>query len=297
MTIREIRPADLEFAAACTAREGWLSETRSELANLFDYNRAGCLICDTSTGPAGICFAICYGDVGFIGELIVLPERRGNGIGQQLMERSIEFLHKNGAARILLDAVPRAVALYERLGFQKLCRSLRFLRQPLRRSRSSSAKLRAHNEMKSDRGIVRAMSPVDLAAVNHLDQYAFGADRSFFLSRRLRDNPELCFVQERDGRISGFVTGRAGDGVYSAGPWVGKQGAETGCDLLHALAEAIPDHPLRIGVLSDNEAAVAALLSIGFEKQADSPWRMILGDGGYPETLASAFAIGSPAKG
>lgn len=297
MTIRKITPADLEFAAACTAAEGWHSETRGELTYLFNHNRNGCLICETDTGPAGICFATSYGEVGFIGELIVAAEQRGNGIGARLMMRCIASLREAGAKRILLDAAPLAVPLYERLGFRKICRSLRFLKQPAAAAGAGAGAASTAGSAATAGPAVRAMTPADLAAVNGLDFRAFGADRSFFLSRRLRDNPKLCFVQESSGNISGFIAGRAGNGIYSAGPWVGRQGVDAAGPLLAALNKAISDRPLRIGILEDNKAASRLVTALGFELQIDPCWRMILGEGDYPESREMVFAIGGPAKG
>jgi ribosomal protein S18 acetylase RimI-like enzyme len=297
MTIREIAPADLEFAAACTAAEGWQSETRSELTYLFNFNRHGCLIGETETGPVGICFATSYGEVGFIGELIVAPEYRENGFGRMLMEHAIAYLRDTGARHILLDGVPQAVPMYERMGFRKLCRSLRFLKLSASDAPAGATPTSATDESPDWSGGVRPMTPADLASVNCLDYKAFGADRSFFISRRLRDNPELCFVQISDSTIAGYITGRAGDDVYSAGPWISRQGVETASALLTALGRAVGNQPLRIGILEDNVAAKECAVSLGFELQPNPCWRMVLGAHGYPESQELVFAVGSPAKG
>ena len=53
-------------------------------------------------------------------EVYVLPERRSQGIGTQLLERALQLAREHGAtqATICVDvANPRARSLYERLGF------------------------------------------------------------------------------------------------------------------------------------------------------------------------------------
>ena len=67
-----------------------------------------------------------YGASGFVGELIVVKEKRGRGIGRQLLQHAIAYLHSRGVQNVLLDAPPAAVPLCERLGFRPVCRSLRF---------------------------------------------------------------------------------------------------------------------------------------------------------------------------
>ncbi|WP_053362379.1 GNAT family N-acetyltransferase [Bacillus sp. FJAT-27251] len=56
---------------------------------------------------------------GFIYELFVLEEFRGNGISKQLMEKGIEHLKKEGYSEVRLSAFAgnQAIKLYEKLGF------------------------------------------------------------------------------------------------------------------------------------------------------------------------------------
>ena len=67
--------------------------------------------------------AVSYGSIGFIGSLIVLPDYRNQGIGTALMKHAIECLENTGARALMLDAVQKAVPVYERLGFNRVCNS------------------------------------------------------------------------------------------------------------------------------------------------------------------------------
>jgi ribosomal protein S18 acetylase RimI-like enzyme len=57
---------------------------------------------------------------GFIYELFVLEEFRGNGIAKQLMETGIEHLKQDGCSEVRLRvyAGNQAIKLYEKLGFK-----------------------------------------------------------------------------------------------------------------------------------------------------------------------------------
>ena len=57
---------------------------------------------------------------GFIYELFVLEEFRGNGIAKQLMETGIEHLKQGGYSEVRLSvyAGNQAIKLYEKLGFK-----------------------------------------------------------------------------------------------------------------------------------------------------------------------------------
>ena len=296
MHIRTMQPADHDFAAACTLREGWLGETRDQFGDFFARDPAGCFLAEEAARPVGIVVATGYGRWGFVGELIVVPEMRGRGIGRQLLDHAVAYLLDRGARAVYLDGVPAAVPLYERAGFRKVCRSLRF---------------RGRLYLPAPYPGVRPMRPADLDACCALDREAFGGDRRFFLERRLERFPELCHVLEFDGRVEGLIMGRRGENWTAVGPWIlAPDAASRAVGLLAALAANAPSHravppgsadEISVGVLDapQNRAAVELARSLGLVERADSPWRMVLGENsepfqGRPEMV---YGVGSAAKG
>jgi len=189
LNIRPMQPSDLDFAAECTAREGWASETRQEFEAFLAYDPGGCFVAEVDGRPVGICVATPYAEFGFVGELIVAEAVRGRGIGRRLLEHAVQYLRDCGAQTIYLDGVLATVSLYERVGFRRVCRCLRFYGQVRAESHSH----------------VRAMRAEDLDAVATLDRQAFGAHRRFFLEHRLALYPELCWILERERDIAGFI--------------------------------------------------------------------------------------------
>ncbi len=282
VTIRTMQPADLDFAAACTAAEGWTGETKQIFERFYAHDPQGCFLATMGERRVGICVATCYGESGFIGELIVIPEERGQGIGSRLLLQALAYLRTRGTSRVFLDGVVGAVPLYERVGFQRLCRSLRFY-GPV--------------EPRSDPK-VRVMQLQDLPAVQRLDREYFGADRSFFLDRHFSEYPHLCLVLEQDGEIVGYVMGKRGSESVSAGPWVVQPGVPTPERLLHALvAETGENLPLLLGVLESHPHAAALVRAMGLTEREDPPWRMRLGGSGNLGAHVACYAIGSPARG
>jgi ribosomal protein S18 acetylase RimI-like enzyme len=279
--IRVMQPNDLAFAASCTSAEGWLSENRVTLEGLYIKDPKGCLLASKNDQPIGICFAVRYGKSGFIGELIVCREARGKGVGARLLMSGIDLMKEQGVETVYLDGVLKAVDLYERHGFRKVCRSWRF-----------SGRLAGSVNQN-----VRRMDTSDLDQVVALDRVSFGEDRSFFLQRRLDIYPKLSYVLLQNEGITGYILGREGEDWVSAGPWVVEPDAAHPLELLRAFALEAGNRPISLGILDTNQRACELLLSAGFERFANSPWRMALGASKDVGTSPRCYAIGSAAKG
>ncbi len=281
VTVRAMRAADLNFAARCTAAEGWGSETPAEFDGFWRHDPGGCLIAEADGEPVGIAIATSYGAAGFVGEVIVSEAWRGRGVGQRLMDRATAYLRERGARSIYLDGVVKAVSLYERVGFRKVCLSRRFY-GPLEGRLSPQ---------------VRPMIAADMDTINAVDRQTFGADRRFFLERRLGLYPDLCKVLEQGGAITGYILGRRGSDVIGAGPWWVREDAERPADLLYALAAEVGDKMISAGVLDTNPRAVDLLRSLGLNEHPTPPWRMVWGDDGRLGAAPELYANGTSAKG
>jgi GNAT superfamily N-acetyltransferase len=276
-----MRKENLVFAAECTAAEGWVSENQTTLEGFYLNDPEGCLLAEENKQPVGICIATFYGVCGFIGELIVIPEARGRGVGTALLNHAMLSLKNRGAETIYLDGAIKAVQLYERNGFHKVCRSWRY-------SGNLIGKRSPH---------VQRMSVYDLDQVFALDRHSFGVDRSFFLRRRLEIYPELSYVMVDNGRVTGFILGRGSKDWVVAGPWVVEELSVNSAQLLDAFALEASNRPISIGILDTHQQACELVQSLGFVARSDSPWRMALGSFDDLGTSTRCYAVGGSAKG
>ena len=281
MNIRHMQSSDLDFAAGCAKDVGWTSTTRGAFETSLAYDPNGCFIAEVDGRTIGLCIATNYGQSGFVGDLIVIEDMRGRGIGHRMLEHATNYLRSCGTQSIFLDGVPSAISLYERAGFRKVCRSLRF-----------AGRIRGQSHP-----CVRAIQTKDLEAVSEIDRKAFGADRRFFLERCWSLYPELCKIMDRDGEVLGFIMGRRGGDVVSVGPWVVTGDAERPGDLLEGLAAEVGDLNLTMGILETNSVAVATVRSLGLPERREPSWRMVLGSSSDLGSSGWSYAIGSPAKG
>lgn len=286
--IRAMRTEDIDFATGLVHAAGWASESMDSFASFLAHDPRGCFIAEAGAEKAGICIATRYGRSGFIGELVVSRHLRLLGIGQLLFQRALDYLLEAGVDGIGLDGDLNAVSYYEKMGFRKACRSLRF------RGKFRGRK-HAH---------VRPLLPADLDRLCALDREFFAADRSFFLRRRLETFPRMCLVAERAGEIRGWIMARPGDGLLAVGPWAALA-PEEAPPLLEHLAAEHGTEALRVGVLERNADAARLLRAWPGMAEGIHSWRMVRRGGeaagsglqGLLGDHPALYAIGSGAKG
>lgn len=281
MLIRNMNHSDIEFAYHCTSKEGWVSETKEVFESFLSFNPEGCFIAEKDSKKIGICVATPYQTNGFIGELVIIKEMRGQGYGSKLFEHTNQYLKSNGIQNIYLDADLDAVPIYEKYGFRKITKSLRFV-----------GKIKGKNNP-----LVQKATPDDLIKICDLDAQAFGDDRGFFLRRRYELFPNLCFVSKIENSITGYIFGRPGIDVISVVPLAVLSDGITPNKLIETFAIELHNHNLRIGVLDSNIKAVGFFKSIQSLEEEVPCWRMVLGPSEKLGLSEKLYSIGSGAKG
>jgi ribosomal protein S18 acetylase RimI-like enzyme len=277
--IRCMTEADLDFAISLTSEEGW-SSTRTDFEELLAFDSHGCFIGEENSERIGMVCAIPYGEFGNIGNLIVKDECRGRGVGAMLMEHAMSYLRGKGASEVFLDGVQTAVSLYERLGFKKICKSLRL-----------TGRVRGIHS-----NLVRPMTKMDLEDVFSIDDHHFKADRSFFIKSCLSHTPSLSKVLEVNRHITGYILGSYRQSSARIGPWVIDKYQQRAENMLRSFSAETGELPLHIGVLESNVRAVKLLRKLGF-RVTNYSWRMALGEPCNIDFSKGLYAICSPARG
>ena len=91
VTIRPLVDADIEFGLVQTGREGW--DPTVELFRVWlAHDAAGDFVAEIAGRPVGLVTTTCYARTAWIGNLIVVPEHRRQGIGRTLMKRALAHL-------------------------------------------------------------------------------------------------------------------------------------------------------------------------------------------------------------
>jgi GNAT superfamily N-acetyltransferase len=275
MTIR-----DFDFVMRLQETVGW-GNTRADAERSLYYEPEGCFIASVKDVDVGIVNSFLYDDVGFIGNLIVLPDARGTGIGASLMRKAIERLTSNGAKTIRLDSVQKAIPLYERLGFKGEYWSLRY----------TGVATKAEYED------ILPMTKKDLDQVMKLDQRYFGLKRVQKLERVFNDFPEFCFTASKDGEIKGFIMGKSGSSNLRVGPWIcDSKHVELAEPLLNALTSKVVGSRLWVGIPELNKTSIQIVEGKGL-KQMQASLRMCYGTCKKVEDVSGIFGVGAPDKG
>jgi len=278
--IRKMTVGDLEFCIEMFGITGW-GNTADDILRMISYELGGCFVASLDGEDVGMVGSIGYGEVGYLGNLIVRPEQRGQGIGATLMRVAMEHLLDTGVESIRLDAVPKGIPLYERLGFREEHLSLRFT---------------GHATEKGSKGCERMMES-DLPDVLSLDLRFFGASRGRVLRRVREDFPGLCFVARDGSRLAGFIMAKEGEGRIRIGPWMCEPGEpEVAERLLHRLMDEVAEGMLWAGVPEGNRASVEILGRNGFSS-GPSSHRMCYGKCGETGIVKGIFGVGGPDKG
>jgi len=280
LSFRVMQSGDADFFLSLIDLVGW-GLTEGDFHRMLSYEPQGCFIATLDGRDVGMVATTGYGEVGWIGNLIVQPGHRGRSIGTRLMERAVQHLTQEGADSIRLDAVAKVVPLYQRLGFSHEYRSLRYKGE----ARQNPAER------------VRLMTRKDLPAVIELDRTFFRLDRERILRRVHSDFPDLCFTARRDGQLIGYIMAKDGSDVVRIGPWISRpRHTEAAEELLHGVMNARLGEPLWAGLPERNTASLRVLERNGF-KPMPPGHRMCYGRCDIREDVGGVFGLGGPDKG
>jgi ribosomal protein S18 acetylase RimI-like enzyme len=260
--IRRMTPADVAAATGALLadhfgdRRAWLE---------FATSHPGCrtFVAEAGDGIVGTAVGTANGNGGWLATIWVAPVHRGHGLGRELTQRTMDELAAAGCRSFVLVSTDAGRRLYERMGFE-VQSSYRILE-----AAGSDA---APGSRPAPELSIRPFDPADLPALLRLDAEATGEDRRHVLEP---------FATPSSTKVAPDQTG-ALDGFVVRAPWGGgatiARSTATGLRILQARrAAAGRAGRVRVGLLSDNEAGLAALEREGLRPIWSAP-RMVFGE-------------------
>ena len=202
--VEKMSPEDHEFAARLSNTMGW-DASEDDFEFMAKLEPKGCFTLFSGSERVGIATAVSFGNVGWLGNVIVSEEHRGKGGGSLLVQKAIEYLTSRGVETIGLYGYTGRVHFYERHGF---------------RLDSRFVVMKGKGFVETAKPRVRAAAADDEHSIIELDGSCFGGSRSRLLEFILRDPANLCYVSTDDGELLGFVVAKVYDETSEIGPLV-----------------------------------------------------------------------------
>jgi ribosomal protein S18 acetylase RimI-like enzyme len=212
--------------------------------------------------------------------LLVFPEYRNQGIGQQLLQGARHLLHD--VETVKLDATPAGRVVYLRNTFQDEYDITRFV----------GGRIRSPQGQTLCEPIEKA---ADLPGISMLDQTAFGADRLALLQWLVSSAPELAFLKREGGKVIAYCLGRRGFLYNHIGPIIAAT-VDNAIDLVAAALAQCDDRPVVIDVPRTHETWVRWLTARGFAPLREFT-RMFIGTNRMPGHPSRQFAVAGPEFG
>lgn len=293
ISVRLMAPADFPFAVALTDTERW-GFTVDDFRRLLSLSPRGCFVVEVDGERAGLLTTLLYGEVGWIGNVIVSARLRGQGVGAAIIGHAIGHLEGGGARALRLWAYENTVALYERFRFKKdAYTSSRWLGF----GHSEHEAPAAHAP---ENCAVFPLNPLTLQQVHALDRRFFGADRRAVLERVAGENPGSGVVaRDAGGKAVGYLLAKASPKGCEVGPWIVDPAAAAWAIpcLLESILDVLAGQSVELGVYDERADVAGLLVDHGFQRGFKTV-RMTRGDPNVGrEEVAGICAIGALEKG
>lgn len=284
MHLRAMGEQDIPTGVHLNTLAGW-NQTAVDWQRFLENSPGGCFVMEHDMKVVGTATTISYEDrFAWIGMVLVDPEHRKQGIGTQLLKRTIEYLDERHVPTMKLDATPLGKPLYEKLGFVTEYEIERLiLNRPTEVAGTTSSSACAQ------------LNEAQMEQVVRMDNELFGADRSFLLRSLFAEAPELALIIPDDGPVRCYAFGRRGRFADHLGPWVAtnRRSVES---LLRGFLASSTRETLIVDCIKSNAIAMELLRACGFTPSRPLT-RMARGPNAFPGKPHAVCAILGPEFG
>jgi predicted N-acetyltransferase YhbS len=125
LSIRNMERRDAPKIVQMLASQGWVVDERI-LQPYFNLDLSTSFVAEVEGRVVGCVNSLIYGEVAWLGNLVVAEPLRRRGIGTALTMAAVKACESKGVRSIVLNSVPEAVTLYERTGFRGFVQLERF---------------------------------------------------------------------------------------------------------------------------------------------------------------------------
>ncbi len=199
LQIRDLRTSDLPLLKDFAPPE-WKVDLSQLFGRHFGRPYFHPLAAEVDGRTVGCADGLVQGNAGWLGNIIVLPEFRGHGIGRALTETLVAFFKLKGVQHQILVATPMGEPIYRKLGFETVSQYVFFENEDVRGSTDAIPG-------------VRPLTAADHEYVFALDRLVTGEFRSPFLRGFL----EAAWAHvDPSGNLDGYYLPQLGNGLVIA---------------------------------------------------------------------------------
>jgi predicted GNAT family N-acyltransferase len=251
LIIRTIKPLDFNFIIGLAALEN-IKYSKKDLRRIINFEPEGCFIALDGEQRLGIVTTITYGNVGWIGNLLVERSTRRRGTGTKLVKEALEYMQKKDVKIPKLYCFPSRVSFYRKLGFKT----------------EINVQVMVGKGRKTSFSEVYKLSEDTLNEILPLDKKIFGADRSNILHKLHQEFPKNCFTAYHKKKLVGYIMANGSEDEYELGPWVclPKYQDKYGEQLLKAGINSLDKKIIDLSTPLNNKMK-EILVNYGFKKQ------------------------------
>ncbi len=251
LNIRPIERCELPLLKGFAPPE-WNTDLSITFSFHFGYPYYYPIVAELDGKIVGCAQGLLNENVGWLGNIVVLPEARGQGVGSALTQHLIEFFRTRGCSSQILAATQMGEPVYRKLGFVETSRYIFLGRtEPLAPERVNH---------------IRQAEEKDFPVILSLDREAGGEERTPFLNRFFGN--VWVYEQNPSAGMEGFYLPDLKDGLVTACT------ERAGLELLKF---KLGQGKTFFVVPDGNVVALAFLKERGFTESRRAP-RMVLGD-------------------
>jgi GNAT superfamily N-acetyltransferase len=258
------------------------------IGDIIAFNPEGCFALKDGDEVVGMVTTTCYQTVGWIGWLYVAEKYRRQGLGGRLMHKAIDYIRTRGIRTMVLEAVVKAVPLYERLGFARQFRTEHYQLEQQHFTPITNSDI-----------LIHSVSEDSIDEIASFDRSFFHQDRKELFGIVIHNRIFEGLIARTNGRIVGLLFLTEDSGKRRVSPMVVDPTLDNWLSIMSTLVRAAfarSAKPLyfRCPLIQPDRAR--PLTDLGARPVGRHSLRMSLGTSYKPEKRG-VVSSGSPGKG
>jgi GNAT superfamily N-acetyltransferase len=287
ISIRLMTATDIPLGLRLARQTGW-NQIEADWRRFLAMQPDGCFVGELDGTPVATTAAFIFGPVAWIAMVLVEVDSRRKGVATALLKHALDFLDRQGAKTVRLDATAAGQPVYEKLGFVPEYPLARYQGTP----RIADFGLGISDSTRGANPQSAIINP-QFREIAAFDYRMTATPREKMLARLFEESPELTRVLRRDSQLEGYITGRRGANATLIGPCIATTYA--GPTLLGDGLSRCNGQPVFLDIPQDNAPAIEIAERHGLSVQRHF-MRMCRGER-ITDHVEAIWASSGPEKG